>query len=357
MKIIHCADIHLDSKMETHLTRQQAAERGRELLQTFLGLIDYAADNGVRAVVIAGDLFDSARISAVTAGSVLDAMADHPEVDFLYLRGNHDESERAFAGRQLPENLKLFGEEWQYHRYGDVVIAGAELTDRNHTTLYDRLKLRQGDVNLVALHGQEAARPGPELVCINALRGKHIRYLALGHLHSFRLEQLDPFGQYAYSGCLEGRGYDECGEKGFVLLTVHGGRVSPEFIPFARRTLHHVSVDITGLTQANHICQAMLAAAADIPREDLVKFTLCGSFTPGTNKDPGYLLKALERRFYHVRLSDESTLALEPETYENDISLKGEFTRLVMASALSEGDKGRVLQAGLQALRGEEVTL
>ena len=82
MKIIHCADIHLDSKMETHMTRQQAAERGRELLQTFLGLIDYAADNGVRAVVIAGDLFDSARISAVTAGSVLDAMADHPDIDF-----------------------------------------------------------------------------------------------------------------------------------------------------------------------------------------------------------------------------------------------------------------------------------
>ncbi len=357
MKIIHCADIHLDSRMETHLSRHQAAERSIELRQTFLSMIDYAADSGVEVILIAGDLFDTERVSATTAACILDAIAGHPGIDFLYLRGNHDESERAFAGRPLPQNLKCFTDSWQYHRYGDVVIAGAELTDQNCTTLCDSLSLRQEDVNLVTLHGQESARPGPGLVCLSALRGKHIHYLALGHLHSFRLAQLDAFGQYGYSGCLEGRGFDECGQKGFVLLNIRNGRVSPSFVPFARRTLHHISVDITGLTQANHICEAMLRAAADIPREDLVKFTLCGSCTTGTNKDPAYLQKSLERRFYHVRLADESTLQLEPGSYENDISLKGEFTRLVMASALSEADKGRVLLAGLQALRGEEVTL
>lgn len=357
MKIIHCADIHLDSRMETHLTRQQAAERGNELRQTFLDLIDYAADNGVEVVLIAGDLFDTERISATTADCVLDAIARNPGIDFLYLRGNHDESDRAFAGRSLPENLKIFCESWQYHRYGDVVIAGAELTDQNHSTLYDSLKLREEDTNLVTLHGQESSRPGPGLVCLNALRGKNIRYLALGHLHSYRLEPLDAFGQVCYSGCLEGRGFDECGDKGFVLLTVRQGRVSPEFIPFARRALHDIRVDITGLTQANHICEAMRDAAAEVPREDLVKFTLCGSFTTGTNKDPAYLHKALERRFYHVRLADESTLQLEPESYENDISLKGEFTRLVMAASLPPEDRDRILLAGLQALRGEEVTV
>ena len=35
MKILHCADIHLDSPMETHMTREQAATRNTEILKSF----------------------------------------------------------------------------------------------------------------------------------------------------------------------------------------------------------------------------------------------------------------------------------------------------------------------------------
>lgn len=357
MKIIHCSDIHLDSRMESNLTKQQAAQRGTELRETFADLADYAGVHGVSVVLIAGDLFDTERVSSTTVGCVLDAIARNPGVDFLYLRGNHDESERAFAGRALPANLKGFSDRWQYHRYGNVVIAGAELTRGNCTSIYDSLELKSRDVNIVMLHGQESSRPGEDSVCIPALRNRHIRYLALGHLHSHKLQPLDHGGEYCYCGCLEGRGFDECGEKGFVLLEITGDRLRREFVPFARRQLHEIPVDITGQTQANRICAAMVEAARDVSRRDLVKFVLTGSYTPQINKDLTYLQNALSGRFYFVKISDESKLLLEPASYENDISLKGEFTRLVMASAMSDADKERILCAGLQALRGEEVTL
>ena len=35
MKIIHCADIHLDSKMSANMTKEKARERKTELLTTF----------------------------------------------------------------------------------------------------------------------------------------------------------------------------------------------------------------------------------------------------------------------------------------------------------------------------------
>ena len=35
MKMIHCADLHLDSKMESNLSAEKARERREELLQTF----------------------------------------------------------------------------------------------------------------------------------------------------------------------------------------------------------------------------------------------------------------------------------------------------------------------------------
>ena len=48
---------------------------------------------------------------------------------------------------------------------------------------------------------------------------------------------------------------------------------------------------------------------------------------------------------------------IDPEDYKNDISLKGEFIRLVLASDTSEEEKATMIRTGLQALTGEEITL
>ena len=57
-KIIHCADLHLDSPMETHMTEEQASIRNTEIIHTFLRLTEYAAKNDVRAVIIVGDMLN-----------------------------------------------------------------------------------------------------------------------------------------------------------------------------------------------------------------------------------------------------------------------------------------------------------
>ena len=41
MKIIHCADLHLDSKMESNLDREAASMRRDELLDTFERMVRY----------------------------------------------------------------------------------------------------------------------------------------------------------------------------------------------------------------------------------------------------------------------------------------------------------------------------
>ena len=356
MKIIHCADIHLDSKMESNLSRRQAAERNVEIRETFCKMVTYAAENGVEVILIAGDLFDTKRVSSTSIGCILDLVAQNPKIDFLYLKGNHDEQLHSFFSR-LPSNFKVFSDAWQYHRYGNVVIAGAELREQNCNDIYASLNLRGEDMNIVTLHGQEATQPGPDTVCIPSLRNKNIRYLALGHLHSYKLQPLDHSGQYCYCGCLEGRGFDECGEKGFVLLDIKDNRLRSEFVPFARRQMHEIRVDISNQVQVNRIAAAMVAAAEGISSADLIKFVLCGTYTAETNKDLVYLQNTLSHKFYFVKIADESKLLLEYAYYENDISLKGEFTRLVMGSELSDEQKEQIICAGLQALSGEEITL
>ena len=355
MRLIHCSDLHLDSKMEANLTPQQARERSGEICAAFARMVRWASENEVRAILLSGDLFDTKRVSKKTADFVVSTVKHAPEIGFFYLRGNHDASRDPFAGRTLPENLHRFGPEWTGYSLEGVTVTGLELDRENWETCYDALTLAEGDVNIVMLHGQVSTQPGEEQVCLPRLRGKHIDYLALGHIHSFRRERLDDRGQWCYCGCLEGRGFDECGEKGFVLLQVENGRVDSRFVPFAARQLREVRVDISGCTTVTQLQQALEAAAEGIPGESMVKFTLVGSYTPETQKDLGFLTRLMNQQFWFARIKDESRFRMDPGDYEHDASLKGQFIRLVMASDRAEDVKARIICAGLQALAGEAV--
>ena len=350
MKFIHCSDIHLDSKMEQNLSAAQARERNAEVCATFARLVSFASKQGVKAVIIAGDMFDTERTTAQTVGFVLDRIRTAPQVDFLYLQGNHDAS--AFSGAEIPENFKTFRETWTGFDYENVTISGM-----TGDADYAGLNLNPEKVNIVTLHGQISTQPGEELIGLPLLKRKNIDYLALGHIHSYQTGKLDDRGNWCYCGCLEGRGFDECGEKGFVMLDVEDKQVQHTFVPFARRTLVEVPVDITDLITVNQILSAAEVAVQDIPAENLVKITLAGNCTLETQKDLNFLKKMMEGKFYHLKIKDESCLKIEKESYEHDISLKGEFIRLVMASDRTEEEKEQMILWGIRALSGEEVVL
>ena len=192
---------------------------------------------------------------------------------------------------------------------------------------------------------------------LNLLKGKNINYLALGHIHTYSCEQLDCDGIYCYPGCLEGRGFDECGEKGFVVLDTDGRKIMPSFIPFSSRKLHHVTVDITGAATNSAVHQAMKRASQNIDKKDMVEFILTGAADPSARIAKKYLYNLMEDDFFFVKIKDETKLILDPKDYENDISLKGEFIRLVMASDAGEADKIKIIRTGLEALAGEEITV
>lgn len=357
MKILHCADLHMDSPMETHMTREQAAKRNAEILMSFQRMTEYAEKEKVRVVLIAGDLFDGERVTRRTVEGVLDAVRRTPQIDYLYVSGNHDDQTNAFVDQEIPENFKRFTDKWNTIEYGDVAVSGIEITKNNASTLYGQLPAQKSRVNIVMLHGQISSACGVDQVNLNLLKGKNINYLALGHIHTYSCEQMDCDGIYCYPGCLEGRGFDECGEKGFVVLDTDGRKITPIFIPFSSRKLHRVTVDITGAATNSAVHQAVKRASQNIDKKDMVEFILTGAADPSARIAKKYLYNLMEDDFFFVKIKDETKLILDPKDYENDISLKGEFIRLVMASDADEADKIKIIRTGLEALAGEEITV
>lgn len=364
MKIIHCADIHLDSKMSANLTKEKARERKTELLTTFQNMVEYGAAHEVDAILIAGDLFDTKNVSATARNVVKNLILGHPGMEFYYLQGNHDEDSFTGGLAEIPENLHLFGSNWtSYHLSEKVCITGVELHPENSGSIYHTLSLDADQINIVTLHGQESeygAKDKAEIIHLTALKNKGIDYLALGHIHRYKKERLDGRGVYCYPGCLEGRGFDECGGHGFVLLSVDeaAGTVESRFVPFAFRNLYTISVDITGCNSTMDILERMKKETGEknYPAKSLVKYELTGKIDVESEKDTDFLLHQFADRFYFVKIKDSSEYLVDYASFAKDMSLKGEFIRTVMGREdLSEEDRAAVIHYGLQALAGEEI--
>lgn len=368
MKIIHCADLHLDSRMTVNLDPEKAKERRIELLNTFGKMVAYAAEHDVRAILIAGDLFDTNAISARARNYVKDRIENNPDILFFYLKGNHDANDTFLSTFEaIPENLKLFSDTWTQYELenGRIVIYGIELTKENADTVYTTLLPAPEPVNIVMMHGQAGeyrSKNAAESIDLSALRNRNIDYLALGHVHEIQEQPLPPRGKMRYPGCLEGRGFDECGTHGFWVLDVDSinSTITDEFVPIACRTLYEIHVDCEGAMTSPEIvslCRDAIRASGAGER-DLLKIVLDGATPIDCEKSPEFVASQLRDDFYFLKVYDRTHTFVRYDDYALDASLKGEFVRAVKADeTLSEDEKAEIIRCGIRALGGEEIAL
>jgi DNA repair exonuclease SbcCD nuclease subunit len=352
MKILHTSDLHIGSALTSRLSAEKVRERKGELLATLERMIDEAIYQRVSLFIIAGDLFDTERITKSTAERVLGAIARYPSLEFLYLSGNHEKNALVSCGVPLPANLKLFGEEWTYFNYGEVCVAGRSSISEG---MFRNLDLDYTKTNVVVLHGALAdGRSGGETIGRRDLEGRNIDYLALGHYHSYTEEQIFDTGVAVYSCTPEGRGFDEVGKKGFVIIDASGRTPRHSFHPFAKRTLHIVDVDLGGANSRTDVEDRVAAALSSLPHTDLVRVRLVGKRAPELFPDLGAIVSRWQNAFYHFEARDDSGVRIDPEDYKYDRTLKGEFIRLVASRAdIPDTEKDKIIRTGLAALMGE----
>ena len=351
MKILHTSDIHLDSPLTSKLSYEKSAVRRRELLLGFSRLCDTAVKLCCRSIIIAGDLFDSEDISARGLDTALYGISSHPDISFFYLPGNHEKEAILSSGAALPKNLFVFGEDWTYFKSAEVVIAGRS---RIESGMFDTLKLDPKDKNVVVLHGEPTDRTSsPSGIGLTEAAGRGIDYLALGHYHTKKSFRLDSRGVAVYSGAPFARGFDECGERGFVTFDTER---MPDFsfIPTPDRRFFVVKCDLTGAEGFGELEARIGESLSKMSHSDSVRLELCGKRSPTLRIDTREYERIYGEGFFHFEIKDSTKLYFGQEDFSRDRTLKGEFVRTVNSRVdLDEGTKERIIEMGLYALLGE----
>ena len=274
----------------------------------------------------------------------------------MYLRGNHDEDVDFFEEKSI-SNLKRFSKSrWQKYSYENIDIYGHEFGSSIPLTAYSELNPDPARINIVVLHGQIAEyKPKDDAPAISLpkLTNKNIDYIALGHIHDFKIEKLDNRCSWCYSGCLEGRGFDECGKKGFVLIDVQNNKVKADFVPVSKRVVHEIPVKLSGVQNFSEIMRKITDLLAGISSKDIVQVDLTGELSEETEIEPESYQSALASDYFYVRVKDKTETKIDYTKYEKDVSLKGEFIRLVKNQQnLSEEQKIKIIMTGIKALAG-----
>jgi len=359
LKIIHCADIHLDSALNTKFDEEKSAIRKHEILAAFVSMVRYAAANGVEAVIIAGDLFDTCRIDRAAGEVVYDLILKYTNIDFYYLQGNHERDGFVSFIDEKPGNLLLFENEWMSYiandrRKGNIVVTGINAQMQVSGFGYDyyeELVLDEEDFNIVVLHGEFDVRK---------FAGKEIDYLALGHIHEYRDGRIDAKGIWCYPGCLTGRGFDECGKHGFVLLDIDENTrvMKRKFIQMTERGTDKIEIDVSGCGTDMQIVDVIEETflKAGINEDSIVRAVLCGDIDAEQRIDLHFIKKMFEDRLFYFEVEDRTGLKADDDSYMKEMTLKGEYVRTVKRRAgLSETDKNEIIRIGLRALAGEEI--
>ena len=351
MKLIHTADLHLGAQNTAKLPLHLAERRREELLDTFAAIAALAEREGA-AVLIAGDLFDTTPPQERALSAFLDTVRHYAGVRFFCLPGNHDGGR--FPKVALPENLTVFLGEIDCFSVGDTDIYGIS---PEGDFPYDQLRPDPARHNIVVAHGtvREGGAPAEGAIVLSRLAGRGIDYLALGHFHSMRIGRLDERGIFAYSGTPEGRGMDEAGECGVLLVDTDVTPKEPRFIKTAKRTIHRLTVELSeGEADLFSVAGRITEAVSGIPEGDIVRIELVGKLPPEAKRPPVLRLTArFADRFFYFEVKDKTGTAIRPEDFCDSLTLKGEFVRRVLAADLSTEERDAILRMGLAALRGE----
>lgn len=355
MKILHSADWHLDSPLAGRCEEQSRYLRS-ELLKVPDRVASLCRSENCDLLLLAGDLFDGAytKESLATVQAALKDLG----IPVFISPGNHDfcRPDSPYIAENWPENVHIFKHaameavslpELDCKLYG----AGYEAMDCPGLLKdFQAHGLAKWHIGLLHSDPQQASSPYCSMTTAQ-VRESGLTYLALGHIHkggSFRAGETI----CAWPGCPMGRGYDEPGVKGVIVVELED-TVNARFLPLNTPRFYDETVEA-----GESPLETVEAILPPLETHDTYRITLTGYSAP---IDTG----AITAAFPHVpNLEIRDRTVPEVDLWSNlgEDTLEGVYFRTLHDAMDTESEKLQrhlklAAKISRQILDGQEVTL
>ena len=360
MRILHLADTHLDRVFGAAEDRRDAARRRTGLRDALSRALAAGRVEGVDAVVLAGDVYEHASVTADTV-AFLARELERAAVPVLVTPGNHDPHVAGSAWQLTawPANVHVFTADRvePFELAGDVVVWGAAFCAATAPAGVPDgfVAPADGRTHLLALHaaltGERWADEGRHRSVTRAqLEATGAARILLGHFH----DGYDD-GLLCYPGSPEPLGWGERhGNHGASLVTIDGGRVTARHIPIATRRYVERAVSVAGAASSADV-EAIATAAAASEAGACLRLVLQGEIAPGCTVDLDALSERLGDGLEELVLVDRTRPAYDLEAIARERSVRGRFVGRMLRS--DDPAAGEAVLAGLRALDGHAEVL
>jgi len=243
MKVLHSADWHLDSPALSDPSLRRA------LLSLPRQVTELALKERCDLMLLSGDLFDG-QWSPESLSAAQRALREAGMPVFI-APGNHDPMGPGSPWQQpgWPENVHIFRDSAPQSLCLpglDCRVWGAAFQNAHSACLLEGFRAEGTErYALGVFHGDPTQPDSPySPISRGQVLESGLDYLALGHIHktgSFRAGDT----LCAWPGCPMGRGFDECGEKGVLIVSLEEG-CQARFVPLALPRFHWLTVEVKG---------------------------------------------------------------------------------------------------------------
>lgn len=290
MKLLHAADLHIDSPLRGLAAYEGAPVEDLRMAcrRALENLVSLARSEAVDAVLLAGDIYDGTWRDYQTGlffGRQMSSLREAGIPVFL-VSGNHDAQNVMTRDLRLPQGVHVLNtavpQTIRDERVG-LAVHGQGFARRD---ISENLALSYpipdtGLFNVGLLHTALNGREGHDNYApctVEQLAAKGYDYWALGHVHRREEVSRDPW--IVFPGNIQGRHARETGSKGCTLVTVddlHIVSVVHRELDVAR--WEHLEVNVAGAADtdsASDLVAERLRELAD-DRLHAVRVTLTGS--------------------------------------------------------------------------------
>lgn len=319
MRFIHTADLHLDAPTKIPVASTTLRRGGLDVLRQ---MIQYAENNSIGHIVIAGDLFDTNTPGAHMLGAVREMMAG-TNVRFWIAAGNHDALIKdKYLGTEWPENVYVFGKETESVTTPDGVFVGVSFYEGMSVHPLGALQVST-PVSVGVFHGSVGDSTPAYSIDEATLRQSGLGYIALGHIH----KPADPayVGGSAVGTCGSpvSHGFDELGERSFLDVEIGAGQITHKRVITDCIRFWEQTIEIDEQLTSYEILGKLMVEAAKYGEKDIFRFRLRG-------KTACALPETIAEYPMLVEIIDETSLPISVEKLRAEQSLRGYFAAAML---------------------------